>query len=525
MNNYFSTIKPVLNKLTELNIFVSLDVVRKYVYYTIYRKGIENIRGIECPQKGVVEIYIADFLIKNLIIYSSIAREKKSFTEVKTREAILSPIYELQRTVNEKRMEEYPTIWVSSYFFNQINMQPEGNERILFYRYYFIYNEPQVLLKIEESLGFPLLNYFRMLFLLYSGYANHFYYPIDQLFNFFSNDSLDLVALKYILSIISKPLTELKELCKNDDRYDEDQIMGYYADSPHVKYPLIEFEQKLYCVIPAFILLASFDHLYHILNEKDQETRTKFAVNFERYIGKIIESHFSNTGTKKIKYKTEIKYKFQKKEKKTSDWIIWDETDICFIECKIKKVTIIGQKANNIDVDLINRILNEKPFSNSNRKKISDLPEGLTKDIINYGIDLGKIFVCYDDYVENHIKEFLYMPGKRFHAFLLTLEQNFNNAYEIRNEIIKIAQCYRNYMAKNSRIISDDEVIILSSRDIERQIPIIAEKGIAEYMNIREQGDLYKYEVNSEYLSNQCKKVLLDDLLKDINDMVKNESN
>ena len=512
MTNYFSILKPVLNKLTRLNVFDSLDVIRKYVYASIYKRNKVFGQGIENPLYFGIDIFFADFLIKNSIIYSSVVREKESLSKAKTRKDIIAPIKNLHDRICDNRMEKHPTIWVSSYFFNQLNMQPEGNERVMFYRYYFIYNEPEVLPKIEESLGFPLLNYFRMVFLLYVGYINHFFYTKDQLMKFFPKTPEDGKALNYILSHISKSLKELNKLCKDEARYDEDRMMEYYADSPHIEFPLLENEGKLYCVVPAYILYAAFNHLYKILNTNNQKTRDKLATNFEKYIGAILESYFSVNGNKKINYRSEISYGGEK----TSDWIIWDKTDICFIDCKIKRITISGQKANSIDYDIIDYILQEKPFSNSKKDVISNLPEGLTKDIVIFGKDLGKIFVCYDNYQENRIDEFPYMPNKRFHAMLLTFEQNLNNVDEVKNAIIKIAQCYRDYKSKNNKIILDDEIIFLSSRYFERHIPLIAKKGLSEYMNIIKQGNLYCCGEANEFLSNQFKKEVLNDLLKDL---------
>lgn len=184
MINYYSEIKPVLNKLRKLNVFDSLDVIRKYVYTSIYRKNVGYIQGIESPQYYGIEVYFADFLIKNSLIYSSIVREDKSLVQAKTRKEVCKPIIDLQHIVNDIRMKEHPTVWVSSYFYNQINMQPEGNEKLMLYRHFYMYKEPNVRAVIEKSLGFPLENYFGILFFLYSCFVNHFCRPKEHLFFF-----------------------------------------------------------------------------------------------------------------------------------------------------------------------------------------------------------------------------------------------------------------------------------------------------------------------------------------------------
>lgn len=521
MNNYYSVIKPVLNKLRKLNVFDSLDVIRKYVYTSIYRKDVGYIQGIETPQYYSVEVYFADFLIKNCLIYSSIVREEKSLVQAKTRKEICKPIIDLQHKVNDIRMKEHPTVWVSSYFYNQINMQPEGNEKLMLYRHFYMYNNSDVRAVIEESLGFPLENYFRMLFFLYSCFVNHFSHPIEHLFFFFRNyaEETDAKAIMYLLSVISKPLSELRELCKDASRYDEDKIMEYYGDSAHVRFPLISFEKKIYCVVPAYILFSALDNLYHILNEtNNQMIRNAFAKNYENYIGKIFDYYFKSSC---IKYQSELLYKYGKKEKSTSDWIIWDETDICFIDCKIKRMTISGQRANRIDKEWIEEIINDKPFSNSKRKDLyADKKESLTRDIIQFGIDLGKIYVCYDNYKENRIEGFPYMPNKRFHACLLVFEQNFCKTYEIKNDIIRIAQSYRDYSSKEITSIDEHEVTLISARDMERDIPLIANNGIAKVMEWEQNGNIYKYKEDNTFLRELSKSTLLDKLLQDIHERV-----
>ena len=123
MNNFYDEIKPVLNKLRELNVFDSLDVVRKYVYSSIHKMGKDYIKGVENPHSYNIEIYYADFFILNSIIYSSVVREKKSLSKAEIRNIICSPIVELQRRNNRNRMKAHPSIWVNSYFFNQVNKQ------------------------------------------------------------------------------------------------------------------------------------------------------------------------------------------------------------------------------------------------------------------------------------------------------------------------------------------------------------------------------------------------------------------
>lgn len=88
--NYFSKIKPVLNKLSELNVYDSLEVVRAYMQASA--DGNTNrayVAGVNHSEANSVEVWFADFLIANIIKYCGdflkedyFTPKRKSFDEV-----------------------------------------------------------------------------------------------------------------------------------------------------------------------------------------------------------------------------------------------------------------------------------------------------------------------------------------------------------------------------------------------------------------------------------------------------------
>lgn len=91
--NYFSKIKPVLNKLTELNVYESLEVVRAYMQASA--DGNTNracIPGVNHSEANSVEVWFADFLIVNIIKYSNDLPSSKSLRDVNPRHAICNKI-------------------------------------------------------------------------------------------------------------------------------------------------------------------------------------------------------------------------------------------------------------------------------------------------------------------------------------------------------------------------------------------------------------------------------------------------
>lgn len=59
--DYYAKIKPTLNKLSKLEVFDSLDVVRRYVKCSLERKDKAFISGIKMSEANSIEIWFADF--------------------------------------------------------------------------------------------------------------------------------------------------------------------------------------------------------------------------------------------------------------------------------------------------------------------------------------------------------------------------------------------------------------------------------------------------------------------------------
>ena len=141
------------------------------------------------------------------------------------------------------------------------------------------------------------------------------------------------------------------------------------------------------------------DGLYYRLdipNSGDPDVNKEFSENMENYLGLIFE-HFLNGS--KVQCRQEITYDAGKrKTQRTSDWILWDDTYICFMDCKIKRISVKGKQAVTVDDKEIERVVRDKPFSSTRKKKEIDevIPEGLTKDLIHLGMGVGNpIFIFF----------------------------------------------------------------------------------------------------------------------------------
>ena len=352
--NYFSKIKPVLNKLSELNVYDSLEVVRAYMQASA--DGNTNrayVAGVNHSEANSVEVWFADFLIANIIKYCGDFPSQKSLRDVNPRHAICNKIEELHQEISHKQIDEEVFVWLNSYIFNQFKILAKDNELRALYRYYYLYKTPKIKAYAEDKMGMPLDAYFKMAFFVYAIFAGNGRFHVKE--DYFtpkrkSFDEVTKTALDYLLSQISKPLPELKRLCKDYCSYDEDKLFGFFNDAPHVKYPLIKDKGGYFCTIPKYITTALLDGLYYRLdipNSGDPDVNKEFSENTENYLGLIFE-HFLNGS--KVKCRQEITYDAGKrKTQRTSDWILWDDTDICFMDCKTKRISVKGKQAVTVD--------------------------------------------------------------------------------------------------------------------------------------------------------------------------------
>ena len=522
--NYFSKIKPVLNKLSELNVYESLDVVRAYMQAGA--EGNTNRAYIPCvnhPETNSVEVWFADFLIANIIKYCDDFPCQKSLRDVNPRYAICNKIEELHQEISHKQMNEEVFVWLNSYIFNQFKILAKDNELRALYRYYYLYKTPKIKAYAEDKMGMPLDAYFKMAFFVYAIFADKSRFHVKE--DYFTPkkknfDEINKVALEYVLSQISKPLPELKLLCKEYCSYDEDRLFGFFNDAPHVKYPLIKDKGGYFCTIPNYITTALLDGLYYRLdipNSDDPDVSKEFSENMENYLGLIFE-HFLNGS--KVKCRQEITYDVGKrKTQRTSDWILWDDEDICFMDCKTKRISVKGKQAVTVDDEEIERVVRDKPYSSSRKKKEIDevIPEGLTKDLIALGMGVGKVFVSYDDYRAGNISDFPFMERKTFHAVIVTLEESLSNTPGYKDRIIKVAQSYREYKNGHTESIDEKTVNMLSVKNIEECTCIIAKEGIGYYLEHHMDNQLMaqKY-VKDKFLVDKCNEELINPFLAEM---------
>ena len=122
--NYYRQLKPVLNKLSQLNVWDSLYVIRQYLNdsfknYELERPRFDNIEDRKnCP----IPAYLADFMILATLRYSSTLKSDKSLRQLKVRRSITPYVYNAYEKARYEKDEDI-LIWLKSYMLNQFKMQ------------------------------------------------------------------------------------------------------------------------------------------------------------------------------------------------------------------------------------------------------------------------------------------------------------------------------------------------------------------------------------------------------------------
>lgn len=497
--------------MSKYNVFDNLDVISLYVRSIIAGQNRSAIQDIENPEYNAIELYFADFLIINSILYCTELPGELSLRKQNDRYKIFKPVAELNDEVHKIQSEKEPLVWFVSYMFNQTNMNLPGNALVSIYRYLYLYDSESIRNVVQKGMGFSLDYYFRAALYIYSCFSNgHIHYKEkDLLKTQFRKDGY-IPAIQRVLNDISLELADLRRLCKDYCSYESDKIFNYYNDAPHVRYPLIRCCDGYCCVVPDYIMAALLDGLYYALEIPNHpDIRQEFATNFENYVGMLLETALSDSG---ISFCREITYKAGKQgSQKTSDWILWDSNSICFLDCKLKRISIAGKRAVEVDDTLIKQIIDSQPFSSKNKHNIIEpLEEGLTKDLILLGINLGKIYACYGDYKQGIIPGLDYDANKKHYACLVTLEDGYINTPEYKKRIIQIAQSYRDFKTGRRDLINEKEVLLLSVNQLERSLEMMADIGVSKCLN------------NSPILDLQGHRKIIDSLMERFTERIYN---
>lgn len=459
MKDYYIDFKPIRNLLYKLNLWEVLNELNV----------IKTKRGRTLVPEVIEFIYI------NSVVYSPEYKNIKIKNKQREWEKLLKRTTDLSNKVGCFWIEKDPWVYLQKNMLNQFKSTSSEYFSHL-YRYYYIFSCDIIAKHIETKINMSYKDFFICAMWIHSVFDRK-HYCIDKshfLNECYQNTVFNINNISRTLEILSIPLAEFKLELKNEIRYDENSFIthGY----PHIKKPIFEIENRLYCLFPNDLLNQFTSGVYHIAEifKEKYNLSIPFGSAFEDYVGIILNK---NKNLKKSQFRKEIV--FNNGQNKTSDWIIKTDDAIVFVECKTKRLQIKSKKNDDIvksDIDI--------------------LTEAVTQ-----------IYKVYFHYSNNNINELKYNSKLKLIPIVVTLEEWFAgipNLNEVLTEKVKTRLKEDNL---NESIVDVFKFNIISISRFEIEIQKMTKLGFIEYFEMLSNGKLdtekFKYESYFEHEINQ----------------------
>lgn len=452
--DFYEDFKPVRNYLRKLNIFDTLLVLRRYV--DSFNKKNSNrffLDGIEKSNQNIIMPNQLDFLISNSIIYCTDIRSEVNIAKSNDRGRLLLHVKKLEDTFNQKWTNSDIWLWLHAFGLNQQKMF-EGDVITKIYRYKAIYEYGKIAEKVNQSIGLSYLDFAGCGLWLFACFSRPEGFCIPK--SYFENIDSKYDSTPYsrknvmiTLSILSIPLLEIREKTKSILSYGLETF--YPLNAPYNFQPIIEYEHHYYCVFPVYILNQITNGVYYLSDIPNAKLNNDFGKSFEEYVGYIIGKSINE-----MNYTIRPEIKYGKSDKKSSDWIIANDTELIFIECKTKR---IRQKSH----------LKES------------LKDELLEDMNEYAKGITQLYKVYNDYTKNLIPNLLFDEKNFFYPIMITLEEWFPKLPTIDEYLIKRVKSNLTDIGIDSNIVDTNTFQIFCMEKFEQEVQIMMKEGFGKY--------------------------------------------
>lgn len=463
----FNAYKPFRNQIRKYNLFDCLFIIWGYSRNLTFDLPFPSI--IEIPEGfvpngdrndrrsyGIPEFEL-EFFLKEFIINSDTLPTKHSLTKKKNLSNLVNyyRVHIRDYLDSEFSFGDNVLLSFNRMVHNQFKWQLGHNQNIIF-RYFKIYSDPILSQIVEKQFSLTPLELFIIGFSMYRMSGNEF---IIKPFNV-ETPMLTKKMFDTFIDNFSITIDQAREDMKACQQMNKNLLFSF---NPLIAKPLIRINDKVMCPLQMLLFWQITDGLYYrIINEKGFENA--YGKSFEKYIGQVISKVCNNPNIQV--YEEQI---YGKEEKRTTDWVIYDEKAILFIECKTKRITLLSK------IEL-------------------DITKGLKKDLAKMASFIYQIYKSYLDYRENKYPDLEFCESRIFVPLVLTLEDWYINMnftiYSMLKEMV-IAEFESNGLDIN--LINQYPYHIRSSSEFEKDIQIINEIGIYEYFEKTNKNELHEF--------------------------------
>ena len=461
------------NLLRKCNVIESLFVIWGYSRNLLFdfdfpsnieRPPFYNPHGdrYQKSEKGIPE-FEQEYLVKEIIMNCSLVNEDLTLRKHSYLGKLINYLRDdLTTEVEKYAIKDDFLIEFNRLLHNQFKWN-RGLERASLFRNFKVFSEHSIDQIVINKYGINVYDFYFATITLYTLTAMHYRISSDFT-NKFPNElkkvfSIYLELFSIDLLTLKKELLDLREMNEN----------LFYTFNPLLEKPIIKYENDILCPFQLFIYSQGAGGIYYLLC-KEKGFDEAIGNSFQAYIGEVLNKSITNHKLKILEEKS-----WSKPLKHTTDWIIYDQDSIAFIECKCKRLTI-SSKFN------------------------LEIQEGLNDDLDKMADFIIQLYKTYLDYMNNEYPHINYIPDQIFLPIVVTLEAwniTWNpKIMDLLNEKV------RSKFEKNKidiGLLEKYPYHIYSSEDLENNIQIINKIGLTSYIDKFNIGELNNYKKDFKY--------------------------
>lgn len=465
MDNFFDDFKPIRNAFRKLNLWDVLDELNK----------IRRTNNQYIPE-------IIEFIYLNSLIYSAEYKNIRLKNPDLEWQKLIKLSNEFQTKVNAFWINENAWGFLHKLYLNQLKTT-SNHYHLHLYRYFYIFSNTELSEHFKTIIGISFEDFFTCAMWLHSVFDKKTYVIEKTYFlqKKYDNTSFCTTNILRTLDILSANLSGLRQTLKEQVKYDANTFITH--DYEHIKKPIFESNQKLYCLFPENLLYQYTAGVYYIAEVYDRKHKLNntFGASFEQYVGVVLKKNQTND----LKITKELS--FNRNQNKTSDWIIEDKKSIIFIECKTKRLQI-------------------------KYKKFDEIIESDINSIVDAVVQTYKV---YNHYEKGDIDELKYDSNKFFFPIIITLEEWYAGFPDFQDDItIRIKNKLKDENLKEE-LVDNFKFHITSVSNFETDIQIMTKIGFKEFYERMASGKLNKEEFDCiSFFSEEIENVILKPLKK-----------
>jgi hypothetical protein len=470
--------KPLRNHLRQYPLFQSLAVIRAYAQYLQYNQPFPQDMKVNPAfltaskaEKGVYE-WELELLTRQIILNSPNDAKR----DMRTWEHFSSAVNKLKQLENSiAGNPAYRSLFKENILqeifrmsHRQFHWQQQPNTDDLM-RYFKIFGSTELEPILVRELG---LNA-RQLYMLGLGvialYLDNF--GINEPVQVDMKGILDQEHVDRFIGRFSIGIDDLRENIKETQSYDQDFA---YTMNPLLVNPLIWITENgrrvLIAPIPTYVLRRFTEGIYYEICNSEGFSDA-FGPSFQNYVGEVLSATTRDSAASFLEEET---YKVGKIRKDSVDWIMKDDTATLFIECKTKKVRYEAKVALTDTV-------------------------ALNKDLEKMADSVVQVYKTLVDALNGHYNH--WQPDDRpIYPMIVNLEEWFafgDGIVPVIDERVRIKLIEA---GMNPELLAQHPYSICSVKDLEYSASVMAQVGILEYMQLKNDEE-HRYWSHGSYAS------------------------